>query len=60
MIQLAIILLAVIGAAVFLGRRYYRAYRSQASPSCGCGCEGDCRAGPPLVQISDPEPEKDE
>jgi|GEM_PF-6190384 len=57
MIQLIIILLAVAAAAAFLGRRYYRAYKSQTSPSCGCGCGSSCQAGPPLVQIQGPDPE---
>ena len=50
MSELLIVLAVVALAALWLGRRYWRAAK-QESPACGCGgsCEGGCsgcRRGP--------------
>ena len=43
--QNLIVALAVVGAAVFIGRRLWRIWRDPKNSSCGCGCSG-CSSEP--------------
>ena len=41
-IQTVIVILIVVGAAIYLARKYYRAAKNAGGGGCGCGCGADC------------------
>lgn len=46
--QTLIVVLIILAAAVYVGRRFYRS--TQAKSSCGCGCDG-CGAASDCADI---------